>query len=41
MYNTIAGMLHKAKKKSYLIVLHCLPLIFENWKKVFTKVYRT
>ena len=24
------------KKKSCLVVLHCPPLIFENWKKVFT-----
>ena len=23
------------KKKSYLVVLHCPPLIFENWKKFY------
>ena len=26
----------KKKKKSYLVVLHRLPLILENWTKVFT-----
>ena len=25
----------KAKNKSCLVVLHCPPLIFENWKNVF------
>ena len=32
--NTLVS--HKAKKKSCLVVLNCLPLIFENWKKIFT-----
>ena len=30
------GLLNKAKKKKRLFVLHRPPLIFENWKKVFT-----
>ena len=31
----LVGLLNKAKNKGCLVVLHRLPLIFENWKKVF------
>ena len=32
----LVGLLNKAKNKGCLVVLHRQPLIFENWKKVFT-----
>ena len=36
-YQHLVWNIHiRPKKKSCLVVLHCPPLIFENWKKVFT-----